>query len=109
VKARKDFERHIDAISTGFANHGFQIRGMVNQLHATEEERVLEAMHSMFERCRFSAVAMAVSAIEFCLLNFMKRLTPDASELDRLPLGRLIEECLDEQKPYAAKLPDRFA
>lgn len=50
---------------------------------------------------------MAVSAIEFRLLDFMKQLTPDAPELDRLTLGKLIEECLDEKKPYSAKLPDR--
>jgi hypothetical protein len=107
VKTRKDFESHIDAISAGFASEGFPIGGMVNRLHATESERLLEAVHSLFERCRFSAVAMAVSAIEFRLLDFMKQLTPDAPELDRLTLGKLIEECLDEKKPYSAKLPDR--
>jgi hypothetical protein len=67
---------------------------------------MLEAVHGLLERCRFSAVAMAVSAIEFRLLDFMKQLTPDAVELDRLPLGRLIEECLYDEKPYSAKLPD---
>ncbi len=107
VKTRKDLETNIDAISAVFANEGFPIAGMITRLHATESERLLEAVHSLFEGCRFSAVAMAVSAIEFRLTDFMKQLTPDAKDLDRLTLGSLIGECLDEQKPYSAKLPDR--
>lgn len=107
VKTKKDFESNLDAISAAFASEGFPIAGMITRLHATESERLLEAIHSLFEGCRLSAVAMAVSAIEFRLLDFMKQLTPDAKELDRLTLGSLIGECLDPEKPYFAKLPDR--
>jgi hypothetical protein len=107
VKTKKEFERKIDAIATAFAKEGFPIAGMIYQLHATESERLLEAVHSLFEGCCFSTVAMAVSAIEFRLLDFMKQLTPDASELDKLTLGQLIGECLDAKKPYSSWLPDR--
>jgi hypothetical protein len=51
---------------------------------------------------------MAASAIEFRLLDFMKQLTPQAAaELDELPLGALIKWCLNKEKPYANKLPER--
>jgi hypothetical protein len=107
VKTRKDFEGNIDAIANVFLIEGFPIRGMISRLHATESERLLEAVHSLFEGCRLSAVAMAVSAIEFRLLDFMKQLTPEATDLDKLTLGSLIGECLDPKKPYSAKLPDQ--
>jgi hypothetical protein len=107
VKTRKEFESNLDAIGAAFASEGFPIAGMISQLHASESERLLEAVHSLFEGCRFSAVAMAVSAIEFRLLDFMKQLTPDAGELDRLTLGQLIGECLDEKKPFSGRLPER--
>lgn len=106
VKNRKDFEANIDAISAGFASEGFPIAGMIRQLHSTEGERMLEAVHGLFEGCRMSAVAMAVSAIEFRLVDFMKQLKPDA-DIEKLTLGSLIQECLDTDKPYSKKLPDR--
>lgn len=106
VKTRKEFEIKVDAIGAAFASEGFPIAGMITQLHSQESERMLEAVHSLFEGCRFSAVAMAVSAIEFRLHDFMKQLTPEA-ELDKLTLGQLMGECLDEKKPYLNRLPDR--
>jgi hypothetical protein len=106
VKARKDFEANIDAISAGFAGEGFGIGGLIRELHSSEVERLLEAIHGVFENCRMSAVAMAASAIEFRLLEFMKKLTPDA-DFEKATLGSLIQECLDPDKPYAKKLPDR--
>ncbi len=99
VKTRKEFEVKVDAIAAAFASEGFPIAGMISQFHSQESERMLEAVHSLFEGYRFSTVAMAVSAIEFRLLDFMKQLTPEA-ELDKLTLGQLMGECLDEKKPY---------
>jgi hypothetical protein len=101
VKTRRNFEGYLDYISSTFTAEGFPISGMISQLHATESERLLEAVHCLFEGCRYSAVAMAVSAIEFRLLEFMKQINPSASkELERRPLGSLIEECLSS-KPQA--------
>lgn len=106
VKTRKDFEANMDAISTGFLNEGFPIAGLIRELHSSERERLLEAVHGLFENCRMSAVAMAASAIEFRLLEFMKQLTPE-EDFEKETLGSLIQQCLDPDKPYAKKLPDR--
>jgi len=46
VKTRKNFESNIDNIATAFAKEGFPIRSMIAQLHATESERLLEAVHT---------------------------------------------------------------
>jgi hypothetical protein len=106
VKARKEIEANIEAISTGFLNQGFQIAGMIRELHSSEVERMLEAVHDLFENCRMSAVAMAASAIEFRLLEFMKKLTPQ-EDFEKETLGSLIQQCLDPDKPYFKRLPDR--
>jgi len=106
VKTRKSFIENVDFIANTFQSKGFPISGMISNLHATEAERLLEAIHCLFEGCRYSAVAMAASAIEFRLLDFMKRINPDTStELDRKPLGSLIKDCL-ENPVYSKKLPE---
>ena len=107
VKSRKDFEENIDFIAGLFASEGYPIGGMISKLHATEKERLLEAIHCLFEGCRFSAVAMAASAIEFRLVEFMKQVNPDTKEdFGKRTLGSLIDECLKDPV-YSKKLPER--
>ncbi len=106
VKTRTSFEENLDYISGAFASEGSPISGMIYQLHATETERLLEAMHCLFEGCRYSAVAMAVSAIEFRLLEFMKQISASAKDLETKPLGFLIDECLTNAA-YTKELPER--
>lgn len=107
IKNRKDFEENIDSIAGVFASEGYPIGGMIARLHATEKERLQEAIHCLFEGCRYSTVAMAASAIEFRLLEFMKQANPDAKEdFERRTLGSLVEECLKEPV-YSKKLPER--
>jgi hypothetical protein len=108
VKSRDQFEQSLDFISKVFRDDGFPISGMISQLHASEMERMLEAIHCLFEGCRYSAIAMAASAIEFRLLDFMAQLEPaKREEFEKKPLGSLISECLDENSVYSKKLPKR--
>lgn len=107
IRTRKDFEENVDLIANIFQTEGFPIGGMISQLHATESERLLEAIHCLFEGCRYSAIAMAASAIEFRLLEFMKQVNPDIGEnLREKTLGSLINECLNDPT-YYKKLPKR--
>ncbi len=107
VKTRGNLEENLDSISGAFASEGFPITTMISQMHSTETERLLEAVHSLFEGCRYSAVAMAVSAIEFRLLEFMRQVNASAlKELETKPLGFLIDECLTNAV-YSKVLPER--
>ena len=107
LKSRKDFEGNIDFISNTFASEGYPISGMISELHPTELQRLVEAIHCFFEGCHHSAVAMAASAIEFRLLDFMEKVSPSTREaLQEEPLGSLIRKCL-EDPVYSKKLPDR--
>ena len=102
----RNFEEKVDFVGNSFSAQGFPINGLVAQLHSTESERMLEAIHCLFEGCRYSAVAMAVSAIEFRLFEFMKQINPEASKLEKDPLGLLIKECLNNPD-YSKQLPER--
>jgi hypothetical protein len=108
IKTRKDFEENVDFIAGIFSTEGFPIAGMISQLHAMESERMVEAIHCLFEGCRYSAIAMAASAIEFRLVDFMNQVNPgNKEELQRKPLGSLIGECLDDKSAYSKRLPKR--
>ena len=108
IRTRKDFEENIDFIAGTFSREGFSIAGMISQFHAMESERLVEAVHCLSEGCRYSAIAMAATAIEFRLVDFMDQINPGNKEaLQRKPLGTLIDECLDRDSAYSKKLPKR--
>ncbi len=107
VKTRTQFEENVSFVANTFQAEGLPIGSMISRLHTTEKERLLEAIHCLFEGCRYSAIAMAASAIEFRLLDFMKRVNPTiGDELERRTLGSLIDECLKDPL-YSKKLPER--
>jgi hypothetical protein len=107
VKNRKEFEDNLNFVANTFRDKGFPIASITSQLQPTETLRLVEAIHCLFEGCLHSSVAMAASAIEFRLLDFMKRISPSSSkELEQKPLGSLIQNCLSDPA-YSAKLPER--
>lgn len=108
VRERKNFELHIAYIANTFSEVRSTIVESVNRLDAREIERLDEALHCFLEGCYFSTVAMAVTAIEFRLLQWMKKVNPDESnKLDELTLGQLLSTCLNEQR-YNNLLPKKY-
>jgi hypothetical protein len=58
------------------------------------------------EGCNYSTVAMAVSAIEFRLLNLMQSAKPNP-QLENYTLGQLIDEYLQNEAEYNNVIPKR--
>jgi hypothetical protein len=106
--ARVDFEDSVSRIISIFsAKVKAEIESSVSQLSKNETERLNEALHCYLEGCFFSTVAMAVTAIEYRLLQWMKKVNPSDSALDGLTLGQLVGKCLAED-PYKSLLPKKY-
>lgn len=104
---RRNFDERVKYIEDLFRQVKSLIYGLVDSLDPNELARLNEALHCYLEGCFYSTVAMSVTAIEFRLLNFMKKMTPDrANELETLTLGGLISECL-EKEVYSKALPKK--
>jgi len=84
-----------------------EIESSVSQLSKNETERLDEALHCYLEGCYFSTVAMAVTAIEYRLLEWMKKVNPSDAKLDDLTLGQLVHKCLTEEQ-YRSHLPKKY-
>jgi len=102
---RRGFEDRLKYVEDVFRQVQSLIYSLVGSFDPNELMRLNEALHCYLEGCFYSTVAMSVTAIEFRLLNFMKKITPDrSSELESLTLGGLISECL-EKEAYSKNLP----
>lgn len=98
----------IDNTKKVFDNVKEEIRAKISLLNDTEIERLNEAIHTYFEECYCSTVAMSVCAIEFRLLSLMKTVKPDKEEeLNQLTLGQLIGEYLRNKSDYKNIVPQR--
>lgn len=105
ITERRSFEERVKYIEDMFRQVRAYMPSAVRSLDPNESTRINEALHCYLESCFYSTVAMAVTAIEFRLLKFMKGLTPErAGELEELTLGGLISKCLGEEV-YSNALP----
>jgi len=105
---RDRFILNIDSLKEVFDKVKEEIKAKISLLNSTEIERLNEAIHSYFEECYCSTVAMSVCAIEFRLLSLMKTVRPDREkELNQLTLGQLIREYLRNKDEYRNIVPER--
>jgi len=108
VSERARFKHTIDALSDVFEKTKEDIENAVRKLSTFEQERLEESVHNLIETCYFSAIAMAVSAIESRLLMLMKSILPASAEhLDTLTLGQLIREYIKDASIYKNFIPEK--
>src|SRR5205807_286016 len=105
VQVWTNFEVRIDLISAVFTEAKPAIAEAYASLGGDEISRLDEAIHDVLEGCNYSAIAMAVSAIEFRLLGLMKAATKEEG-LDNLTLGQMINKVLTE-KIYTGVIPEK--
>jgi hypothetical protein len=73
-----------------------------------ERERINEAIHTYFENCNYSCIAMSVSAVESRLLKLMSITNPDAiPTLEDMTLGQLITEYIQNKEAYKNVVPKK--
>jgi hypothetical protein len=108
IRGRANLEGLVTKIMNAFSlKVQTEINSLTSNLSANETERLDEALHCYLEGCYFSTVAMAVTAIEYRLLQWMKKVNPSDAALDGLTLGQLVGKCLTEE-PYKSLLPKKY-
>ncbi len=105
--SRNGFEDIVNRMMAIFSKGSVEIEKLLSPLSRNEEERLNEALHCYFEGCYFSTVAMAVTAIEYRLLRWMKEVNPSDTKLDELTLGQLVNKCLSQEE-YRSRLPTKY-
>ncbi|MHC3129530.1 MAG: hypothetical protein IBV52_05575 [Candidatus Bathyarchaeota archaeon] len=106
VNRRVSFETHINYITSCFKKVEDKIKNKVGLLDKEETERLDEAINCYLQGCNYSAITMAVSAIEFRLFSLMMTKCPNP-KLEELTLGQLIREYLDNTKKYGGVIPKK--
>jgi len=106
INERKYFEKCLDFIKDCFKHDEKEIRDRIQLLDIEEKNRLNEALNCYIEGCNYSTVAMSVSAIEFRLFSLMMSKCPD-SELEKLTLGQLITEYLNNKQKYGNVIPKK--
>lgn len=109
VKYETIFQESINGLYNTFSKDTVkkEIKETLSTLRAEEIDRLNEAIHCFLEGCNYSAVAMSVSAIEFRLLSLMTSVCPNPS-LEKMPLGQLIKEYLDNKERYKGIIPQKY-
>lgn len=73
-----------------------------------EKERINEAIHTYFENCNYSCIAMSVSAVESRLLKLMSINNPNKiPKLEDMTLGQLITEYIQNKQAYKNVVPNK--
>jgi hypothetical protein len=106
IQAKSQFERNVDYVIKAFKLAENEIANKIRLLEVEENNRLNEALNCYMEGCNYSAIAMAVSAIEFRLFSLMMSKCPD-SKLEEFTLGQLIREYLDNKKKYGNAIPKK--
>ena len=107
VDSKFRFTVHVNFIEDVVSGAKKERRKVFLTLEPAERERLNEAIHCFLEGCYYSAVAMSVSAIEFRLLNLMQIVKTD-KKLEKLTLGQLIKEYLDNKEKYSKIIPKKY-
>jgi len=106
ITQRKDFEYNVNLIRNVFKDAEGEIKKKLHLLDRKERYRLEEAINCYMNGCKYSTVAMSVSAIEFRLLNLMQSAKPDFG-LEKSTLGELINEYLRNKKEYKNVIPKK--
>ena len=106
IQERNLFETHIDFIKEVFEYVEEKIKEKLQLLEEGEMHRLNEALNCYIQGCNYAAVAMSVSAIEFRLLSLMQSVKPNP-QLEKLTLGQLIDEYLQNKKAYKKIIPKK--
>lgn len=107
IPIRSNFEFHLDYIKNVFKGVEKEVRNKLQLLDEEEEIRLNEALNCYIQGCKYSAVAMSVSAIEFRLLNLMQSVKPNP-DLEKCTLGELVNEYLQNKKEYKNVIPKKY-
>lgn len=109
VMNREAFETHMNNLIELFSDKSIkkQVKDRLSILSLEEELRLDEAIHCFLQGCNYSAVAMSVSAIEFRLLSLMTAVSP-APRLEKMTLGQLINEYLNNKEKYRNVIPTKY-
>jgi hypothetical protein len=106
VNERMLFELNIHSLQLAFEQSKQEIIRKLSLLNGEEKDRLDEALNCYINGCNYSAVAMAVSAIEFRLYSLMMLANPDP-KLEKLPLGALIDEYLRNKQKFRSVIPEK--
>lgn len=106
IQSRSSFEVYIDNIKNIFKKVEREVGDKLQLLDEEERHRLNEALNCYIQGCNYSAVAMSVSAIESRLFSLMMSKHPDP-KLEKLTLGQLIKEYLDDKEKYGKVIPKK--
>jgi hypothetical protein len=84
-----------------------ELQRKIGFLDVQEKLRLNEAIHCYLEGCYYSTVAMAVTAIEFRLLEWMRNAAPNQKGIGQLTLGQLVSMILGNEE-YSRSLPKKY-
>lgn len=108
VRKRTNVINDIRRIEELFEIFKTEIKETVDYLSDFEKGRLSEAIHNYLEGCYNSCVAMAVTSIEFKLLDILKSVNQEnADKLEEFTLGTLINEYLKNKVKYKNVIPKR--
>lgn len=99
----------INEIKQVFSEVKIEAYELVSALDVDQKLRLNEALHCFLERCYYSSIVMSVSTVESKLLDLMKRARPEESAtLDKLSLGQLLCEYLENETEYGNVIPKKY-
>ena len=107
VDTKRRFKFYTNLISEIFTRAHPELLKINKKLVEEEKIRLNEAIHCLLENCYYASVTMAVSATEFRLLKLMK-FTGGKRGLDKLTLGQLISEYLENKETYSKVISKEF-
>lgn len=99
---------NVEGLKLGFGGLRENTSDFYQAFDEEERERINEAIHSYFEGCYYSTVAMSVSAVESRLLKLMCIVSPDSKGyLEKKTLGQLVFEYSKEKDKYNNVVPEK--
>jgi hypothetical protein len=99
---------HIEFLKSVLAVVRQEMSPLFSSFDDEERERINEAIHTYFENCNYSCIAMSVSAVESRLLKLMSIANHDAiPRLNEMTLGQLIKEYTDNEEAYKHVVPKK--
>ena len=109
VKYKDELSQNISGIRNVFNLIRKDAYELDSSLSSTIKRRLNEAIHCFLEGCYYSTVIMSVSAAESKMSTQMKRVNPEKKEyIDKLTLGQLIQEYLDNEEEYDHCIPGKY-
>jgi len=101
------FNSNFNGIKEVFIWSKEALKTTLSLLEGDEVIRLNEALNCYVNECNYSTIVMCVSAIEFRLLSLMMSKCPEP-KLEKLTLGDLIREYLDNKEKYANVIPKKY-